>query len=146
MSVTLLQVAPFLGGAGGIGTALGVYLTRRGAVAERRVREALVQDEILGHKGVQGVPDKRGISERLGAIELIGNQNARELHPNGGHSLADNVVETRRLAELAVTAAADVAEKAAELKTKVEAHALLDQEHWRIITDHFIELPKEGKT
>ena len=143
MSLSVLQIAPLLGGTGGVGTAIGVYLSRRGVVAERRVREALVQDEILGHKGIQGVPDKRGISERLATIELIGNQNARELHPNGGHSLADNVTETRRLAERAVDTAVAAAVKAAELKETVEAHALLDQEHWRIITDHFIELPKE---
>ena len=144
MSLSILQIAPLLGGTGGVGTAIGVYLSRRGAVAERRIREALVQDEILGHRGIQGVPDKRGLSERLATIELIGNQNARELHPNGGHSLADNVTETRRLAEQAVGTAAEVAEQAAELKRTVEAHALLDQEHWRIITDHFIEISKEN--
>ena len=144
MSLSILQIAPLLGGTGGVGTAIGVYLSRRGAVAERRIREALVQDEILGHRGILGVPDKRGLSERLATIELIGNQNARELHPNGGHSLADNVTETRRLAERALEAGATAAAKAAELKETVEAHALLDQEHWRIITDHFIELPKEN--
>ena len=143
MSLSILQIAPLLGGTSGVGTAIGVYLSRRGAVAERRIREALVQDEILGHRGIQGVPDKRGLSDRLATIELIGNQNARELHPNGGHSLADNVTETRRLAEQAVDAAA-AGVKAAELKETVEAHALLDQEHWRIITDHFIELSKEN--
>ena len=123
MSLSPQEIAPLLGGTGGIGTFIGVWLARRNAVNERRIREALVQDEILGHKGIQGVADKRGISERLAAIELIGNQNSRELHPNGGNSLADRVNA---------------------LDSAVREHAQLDAEHWRIITDHFIELPKES--
>ena len=147
--MNIAQLAPLLGGTGGIGTALGVYLSRRQGRKEKAVTDALVKDEILGHRGIQGVPDKRGLSERLGMLELGLGGIQRELYPDGNGSLGTKIIDTHRLAEQAAIAAADAAAKVDQraldwehLAEEVRAHARLDEEHWRIITDHFIESPK----
>lgn len=106
---------PLGGLIGGSATAAAIYWARRKDRENKRWTDALIKDEILGHKNIPSVPDKKSMSERLGLVEVGLNEVRRELHPNGGASLADKIVETHKLAEQAL---AEQARVARALKTK----------------------------
>lgn len=93
--VTLLG-ALFTGGLG----LVGIWWFRRPNKQERELqalRHYLVEDEIIGHKDVPGVPDKDGLGQRTARMEIALSGIQRELYPNGGSSLADAVQETRAM-------------------------------------------------
>lgn len=85
---------PLVGGLGTLAGALAAWITWWPGHKQRKLAQWLIQDEIIGHKNLPGVPDKPPISHRLGALEIGMQSLQRELHPNGGASLADRVNAT----------------------------------------------------
>lgn len=121
--------APIGGVIGGTAAWAAHIWTRDKAVGEARTRSTLVEDEILGHRGVRGLPDKKGLSERLALVELGVGQVQRELHPNGGTSLADTIMATHRLAEQAADHATGIARDLSEDRDATERLGDLFQQH-----------------
>jgi len=112
VSLSILQIAPLLGGTGGVGTAIGVYLSRRQIHKEQQERSWLVEDEILGHERSRGIPAKLGMSDRLGLVEIAATEvqktvesvhHLAEQSAEHSHVLADNLANdqaaTGRLAD-----------------------------------------------
>ena len=90
---------------GGIATALGIYASHRKERQAKRVADLLLRDLIVGHTGIPGVADRDGLDKRLtkqehrlAAVVLNVQDISKELHPNGGASLADKVNSTHALA------------------------------------------------
>jgi hypothetical protein len=105
---------------------------------EREQRRFLVEDEIIGHKDVPGVVDKDGLGVRTARMELILGGVQRELHPNGGASLADKVNETHRMVAQGTQEIAATAVRVAEVNEIMEQHARDDSVIWKDLVDKLL--------
>lgn len=105
MAATLIAVLSTLAIVGG--GLLGVWWVRKpdkkGRLEAKEKEEAanrrkyLVEDEILGHTNIPGIPDKDGLGKRAARMEMAISGMQRELHPNGGSSMNDKVNQTLTL-------------------------------------------------
>ena len=128
--MNVAQFLPLLGGAGGVGTAVGVLLTRRQAQEEKRERAWLVEDEILGHERARGIPAKPGLSDRLGLVELAAaelQKTTERVHALGEAAAADS-------AAIALNLAADQA-ASERLADAFDKHVMDDSTHFQEILD-----------
>lgn len=110
--------------------------------AEKARRDALIYDEIVGHKDMPGVPDKVPMAKRLETVEAGVRTVVRELHPNGGASLADTINATHRLAEQAADHSLHVAEALEESTSALDAHADFDDERFQRVMQVLAEIRK----
>lgn len=134
------SLGTLLGGGSTACVAVGAWFATRSERKEKRRREWLVQDEILGHKDVPGVPDKRPMSTRLATLEIGMQDVRRELHPNGGSSLADTITQTHRLAERAADHAKLVADSLEADKKAERAQEVLIRSYVMANPEQFPEL------
>lgn len=95
--------------------------------AERARRDALIYDEIVGHKDMPGVPDKKPMAQRLEIVEAMIRSAVRELHPNGGSSLADTINATHKLAAQAADHSIRLAEDLEAANDALESHTRQDE-------------------
>jgi hypothetical protein len=170
VSVTLVYlIAAIVASAIAVWSFVDRHLERKN---EKRDTRTLVEAAILGVHGIKGIPDQPGLPERMSAVELHAKETQRavenvslgldsalinqaamqttleaavkELHPNGGTSLRDDVVHTKRLAEEAAETAKDVAETLAlhndVLETALNEHeekeAHARHQHNEVLAQH----------
>lgn len=86
-----------------------------GQQEKRHDDQVLANAVLLGVKGVRGVPDQPSIAERFDCLdqkvtdisEVVVHMD-KELHPNGGMSMRDDLTAVRRIAETALAAIQNV--------------------------------------